>query len=258
VLTALSKIGKYLEIFYDLQASLDKLGIIEQLTLEPVGGEQLSDSPTPLGVVAEIHRPRETPTGAAGAATLRLKALPGERVAVSGPPGSGKTFLLETLALLRVPREGLIEFDSIDARSLDRARARLQLAIVSRAESFAGTVAENIRVGRDELSAADVRQALSMVGLADRVARMPHGVATPLASDGLPLSTNELARLTIARAIAGRPRLLLIDGLLDGLDIRACPELLESLFDRAAPWTLVIVTARDDIKARCDKTVEWS
>jgi ABC-type bacteriocin/lantibiotic exporter with double-glycine peptidase domain len=258
VLTALSKIGKYLEIFYDLQASLDKLGIIEQLTLEPVGGEQLSDSPTPLGVVAEIHRPRETPTGAAGAATLRLKALPGERVAVSGPPGSGKTFLLETLALLRVPREGLIEFDSIDARSLDRARARLQLAIVSRAESFAGTVAENIRVGRDELSAADVRQALSMVGLADRVARMPHGVAMPLASDGLPLSTNELARLTIARAIAGRPRLLLIDGLLDGLDIRACPELLESLFDRAAPWTLVIVTARDDIKARCDKTVEWS
>jgi ABC-type transport system involved in cytochrome bd biosynthesis fused ATPase/permease subunit len=108
------------------------------------------------------------------------------------------------------------------------------------------------------LSAADVRQALSMVGLADRVARMPHGVAMPLASDGLPLSTNELARLTIARAIAGRPRLLLIDGLLDGLDIRACPELLESLFDRAAPWTLVIVTARDDIKARCDKTVEWS
>jgi ABC-type multidrug transport system fused ATPase/permease subunit len=129
---------------------------------------------------------------------------------------------------------------------------------VGQAETFAGTVAENIRVGRSDLSAADVRRALEMVGLAETVARLPHGVATPLGSDGLPLSTNELLRLSIARAIAGRPRLLLIDGLLDGLDMRDCPELVASLFDRSAPWTLVIVTARDEILKRCDKTVTWS
>jgi predicted ABC-type transport system involved in lysophospholipase L1 biosynthesis ATPase subunit len=52
--------------------------------------------------------------------------------------------------------------------------------------------------------------------------------------------------------------LLLINGLLDRLDLRTCPELIDSLFDRAAPWTLVIVTARDDIKNRCDRVVEWS
>jgi hypothetical protein len=51
---------------------------------------------------------------------------------------------------------------------------------------------------------------------------------------------------------------LLVDGLLDGLDIHDCHELLDSLFDRTAPWTLVVVTARDDIKSRCDATVEWS
>ena len=45
---------------------------------------------------------------------------------------------------------------------------------------------------------------------------------------------------------------------LDRLDLRTCPELIESLFDRAAPWSLVIVTARDDIKTRCDRVVEWS
>jgi predicted ABC-type transport system involved in lysophospholipase L1 biosynthesis ATPase subunit len=79
-----------------------------------------------------------------------------------------------------------------------------------------------------------------------------------LASDGLPLSANEISRLSIARAIAGKPRLLLINGMLDRIDIGSCPELIESLFDRAAPWTLVIVTARDDIKNRCDRMVEWS
>ena len=188
----------------------------------------------------------------------RLEVSPGERVAITGPSGSGKTWLLETLALLRVPTEGLLEFDGLDARSLDRAATRLQVAYVGQSETFADTVAENIRVGRDDLSAADVRRALEMVDLAETVARLPEGVSTPLASDGLPLSVNDVSRLSIARALAGRPRLLLVNGMLDRLDMRSCPEVLDSLFDRAAPWTLVIVTARDDIKARCDREVEWS
>jgi putative ABC transport system ATP-binding protein len=250
VLAAISKIGKYIEIFYDLEASLDKLGVLDELQLEPEGSELLPPAPAPMGVVTEVVR--------AGHAPRRLAIAPGERVAVFGPSGSGKTFLLEMLGLLRVPHEGLLEFDGLDARSLDRADTRLQLAYVGRAETFADTVAENIRVGREELSAADVRRALEMVGLADRVARLPQGVATPLASDGLPLSSNEISRLSIARALAGKPRLLLIDGLLDGLDIHDCPELVGSMLDRSAPWTLVVVTARDDIKQRCDRVVAWA
>jgi len=249
VLTAISKIGKYIEIYYDLQASLDKLGVLDQLPLERAGGETLPPNDRPMSVVTEvIYR---------GRPPKRLEVEPGQRVAVYGPSGGGKTFLLETLALLRVPREGLLEFDGLDARSLDRAATRLQLAYVGHAETFAGTVAENIRVGRTDLSAADIRRALEMVGLAETVARLPEGVATPLASDGLPLSSNEISRLSIARALAGKPRLLLINGLLDGLAIDECPELLEAIFDRAAPWSLVVVTARDDIKDRCDTKVEW-
>jgi len=255
VLAAISKSGKYIETFYDLQASLDKLGVIDQLTLEPHGGETLPAADRPMRLVAEV-RPRRP--GGDGGEMRRLDIRPGERVAITGPSGSGKTWLLETLALLRVPTEGLLEFDGLDARSLDRAGTRLQLAYVGQTETFADTVAENIRVGRDDLTAADIRRALEMVGLADTVARLPQGVGTPLASDGLPLSANDISRLSIARAIAGRPRLLLVNGMLDRLDLRTCPELLESLFDRSAPWTLVIVTARDDIKARCDRTVEWS
>jgi len=258
VLAAISKSGKSLETFYDLQASLDKLGVIDQLPLERQGGETLPPSSEPMRVVVETRR--WTPSqGTRSAEPLRrVEINPGERVAVSGPSGSGKTRLLETLALLRVPAEGLLEFDGLDARSLDRPQTRLQLAYVGQAETFADTVAENIRVGRSDLSSTDIRRALEMVGLADTVARLPEGVGTPLASDGQPLSANDLSRLSIARAIAGRPRLLLINGMLDRLDLRTCPQLVESLFDRSAPWTLVIVTARDDIKNRCDRTVEWS
>jgi ABC-type bacteriocin/lantibiotic exporter with double-glycine peptidase domain len=258
VLAAISKSGKYIETFYDLQASLDKLGVIDQLPLEQEGGETLPTSGDSMQVVAELRVSRPT-GGPAGLEPLRrLDIQAGERLAVCGPSGSGKTRLMETLALLRVPTEGLLEFDGLDARSLDRPLTRLQLAYVGQAETFADTVAENIRVGRSELSAANIRRSLEMVGLADTVARLPQGVSTRLASDGLPLSANDISRLSIARAIAGRPRLLLINGMLDRLDLRTCPELVESLFDPAAPWTLVIVTARDDIKNRCGRVVEWS
>jgi ABC-type bacteriocin/lantibiotic exporter with double-glycine peptidase domain len=258
VLAAISKSGKYIETFYDLQASLDKLGVIDQLPLEQEGGETLPTSDNAMRVVAELRISRPT-GGPAGIEPLRrLDIQTGERLAICGPSGSGKTRLMETLALLRVPAEGLLEFDGLDARSLDRPLTRLQLAYVGQAETFADTVAENLRVGRSELSAANIRRALEMVGLADTVARLPQGVGTRLASDGLPLSANDISRLSIARAIAGRPRLLLINGMLDRLELSSCPELIESLFDRAAPWTLVIVTARDDIKTRCDRVVEWS
>ena len=254
VLSALAKSGKHIENYYDLMASLDKLGVIDQLPLEPSGGETLPLLSGPMRVSVEL------PTvGTASATPLRrLDVAAGERVAVSGPSGTGKSVLLETLALLRVPPEGLLELDSLDARSLDRAAARLQVAFVGQAETFAGTVAENLRVGRDDLTASDVRRALEMVGLAETVARLPRGMATELASDGLPLSGSDISRLSIARAIAGRPRLLLVDGMLDRLDLRSCPGIVDSLFDPDAPWTLVIVTARDDIAARCDRTVEWT
>jgi ABC-type bacteriocin/lantibiotic exporter with double-glycine peptidase domain len=250
VLSAISKVGKYIEAFYDLQASLDKLGVLDQLPLERVGGETLPTSDQPMEVRAEVTYGGRPPK--------RLDVKPGERVAVYGPSGSGKTFLLETLALLRVPKEGLLEFDGLDARSLDRAATRLQLAYVGQAEIFADTVAENIRVGRADLSAADVRRALEMVGLADEVARLPQGIATPIASDGRPLSANAVSRLSIARALASKPRLLLVNGILDALDVQDCPQLIDSLFDRSAPWSLVVVTTRDDIKKRCDRLVEWS
>jgi putative ABC transport system ATP-binding protein len=248
VLVALSKIGKYVEIFYDLQATLDKLGVLDRLPPEPAVGETLPADGPPLTAVAELP-------GAHGR-LQRLELAAGERVAIVGP--TGKTPLLETLALLRLPRHGLLELDGIDARQLNRPATRQQIAFLGRAEVFAGTLAENIRLGRASITGADIRRSLDAVGLSDRVARLPDGLETSLPPDGRPLSNNELGRLAIARAIVGRPRLLLLDGILDGLDLESCPELLDTLFDPAASWTLVLVTVRDEIRSRCGRVVAWS
>jgi len=181
---------------------------------------------------------------------------PGARIAIVGPRGT--TQLLEYLALLRVPPAGLLTFDGLDARSLDRRESRHHIAYVGRPEVFEGSVIENVRLGRSDLTAFDVREALDMVGLTDRIARLPDSLETMLMPDGRPLSANDISCLAIARAVAGRPRLLLLDGVLDGLDVGGCPDLLDNLFDPAAPWTLVVVSVRQDIRDRCTRVVEWT
>ncbi len=248
VLGSLSKIGKYLEIFYDLQATLDKLGVIDRLPPESTQGDALPAAGGPLAAVVELP--------AADGTTRRLDVRPGERIAIVGP--RGKTQLLEYLALLRVPPAGLLTFDGLDARSLDRRESRHHIAYVGRPEVFEGSVIENVRLGRSDLTAFDVREALDMVGLTDRIARLPDSLETMLTPDGRPLSANDITCLAIARAVAGRPRLLLLDGALDGLDVEGCPDLLDNLFDPAAPWTLVVVSVRQDIRDRCTRVVEWT
>lgn len=246
VLSAVSKIGKYVEVFYDLHAGLAKLAIVDELTPETDGGEALPSTAGPIGVVAEL------PDGHGG--TRLLKATPGSRLSMA--TGAATTSLLESFALLQAPASGTVELDSIDSRSLDGPGAREQIALVGPAETFAGTVAENLRAGRANVTAGDLREAIDAVGLSSRISRLPLGMATPLDSDGYPLDHNESTRLTLARAIAGHPRLLLIDRTLDTLDLESPPILAATLFDPQAPWTLIVATSRDDVRSRCQAALE--
>jgi putative ABC transport system ATP-binding protein len=100
-----------------------------------------------------------------------------------------------------------------------------------------------------------VRRALAVVGLLEHIARLPDGIRTPIATGGAPLSPGQVSLLVLARALAGRPRLLLVDGALDVLDGAARAAVLDALCDPSAPWTLLISTQREDVAARCGRAV---
>ena len=120
---------------------------------------------------------------------------------------------------------------------------------------IAGSVTENVRLGCAALGPPDIRAALEVVGLLGVVQRLPGGLETRLIPGGKPLSAGQARRLTIARALAGKPRLLILDGVLDALDLQDCPALLPTLFSADAPWTLIVVTRDRDILDRCDRTI---
>jgi ABC-type multidrug transport system fused ATPase/permease subunit len=181
---------------------------------------------------------------------------PGEHVGVTGPNGSGKSTLADVLFGLRTTTAGAVRVDGVDVRDLPLSALRAAVGLVRGVELFPGTVLDNVRLGRANVSHADVTAALAAVGLLDELLRLPQGLETVLNPHGRPLSYRQACRLMIARAVVARPRLLVIDGALDTIDQPDERARLDAIvFDPASPWTVVCITERPDVLARCSRVV---
>ncbi len=136
----------------------------------------------------------------------------GATVAVVGPTGAGKSTLVNLVLRFHDPTAGRVLFGGVDLRELDPRELRRRCGLVLQEEFlFEGTVRENVALGRPEVDEARVRRALEMACAADLVARLPDGLDTRLGERGVLLSRGERQLLTIARALAGDPELVILD-----------------------------------------------
>jgi ABC-type bacteriocin/lantibiotic exporter with double-glycine peptidase domain len=152
---------------------------------------------------------------------------------------------------LRDTSDGHIEVDGTDPTDVSPDILRRRVALVRAGEIFAGTVSENIYLGRTNISHHELRAALAEAGLLDQALRLPHGLETPLGSNGHPLSATQQSQLLLARALVRSPKLLLIDGVLDGLG----DDLLHQVFHQfrqRVDCTLVITTNSEVVANQCD------
>ncbi len=255
IVSALGKLGKHLENWYDALAAVDKLGYLVDLPVERESGEA---SLPVSGRGLEIEMREGT---FAYQATLPLftnlnhRFGAGSRVGLAGAAGHGASTFLDLLNGLRSLSSGTLLLDGLDIRQWRLEAVRQSVALVRGHELVDGTVVENVRLGRADLSLLDVQTALQKVGLLDALLRLPDGLETRLKPGGAPLSSAQRSLLMLARAIVGRPRLLLVDETLEGMDSELLPALEALLFDPARPWTVVLVTRDTDLLARCDSII---
>jgi ABC-type bacteriocin/lantibiotic exporter with double-glycine peptidase domain len=141
----------------------------------------------------------------------------------------------------------MVRVDGVEANRLDLEQYRNQVAVVRVGELFAGSVADNLRMGRSDISDMAIRQSMQVLGL-DPV-QLPQGLDTMLTQGGAPLSGGQRRLLLLARAMLSRPRLLIVDGVLDGLDQNSKDRSLAALQQADVPWTLLVCTHADDIAA---------
>lgn len=272
VVASLTKLAWYLESLYDLIAAVDKLGQLVDLPLERADGHPWvapRDQQARLGAV-----PSDEPPARHRGARLKLSGVsfafsegralfkdaslmlePGDRVAVGGPAGSGKSVLLDLIFGLRQPSAGYLELDGIDLRDLSLNALRDRVAVVRGPEIFEGTVLENVQTGRMEVDLMRVREALRAVGMLETVQQLPNALHTKLASGAPQLSTSQATRLTLARAIAGAPALLAVDEIFGKMSDETAGQVLGSLTDPDAPWTLLTISRDAHIQGFCHRVV---
>jgi putative ABC transport system ATP-binding protein len=241
VLAAYGKFAEKLETVYDLIAGLDKLGVLVDLPLERATGAapRASAGPAELAMHGVTYGFGDQANVLCG---VDLHLLPGERAVICGADGSGKSVLADVVYGLRFPKAGRVTLDGADLRGLRPEAVREVAALVRSEEVFAGTLAENLYLGRSGASSEWQQRVFDAVGLTDTIDALPLGLETKLNANGAPLSLSQLLRLVIARALLSRPRLLVVDHALDGLPGGARRAILDLLLAPGAPWTLLLLT----------------
>jgi ABC-type bacteriocin/lantibiotic exporter with double-glycine peptidase domain len=149
--------------------------------------------------------------------TLRVPS--GARLAVVGGSGSGKTTLGRVLLGLIEPFDGEVGFDGVPLHRLDPRHLRRQVGVVTQqAHLFSGTVAETIAFGDSSIRRSEIEEAARLAEIHDEISSMPLGYGTHIGESGGRLSGGQRQRLALARALARRPRILLLDEPTSSLD----------------------------------------
>ena len=150
---------------------------------------------------------------------IDLVVEPGERVALVGPSGAGKTTVFQLLLRFYDPTSGTVRIDGVAAREADPARIRERIALVPQEPViFGASLADNVRYARPQASEDEVREALRLAYCLEFAERLPQGFATPLGERGVKLSGGQRQRVAIARAILADRSILLLDEATSSLD----------------------------------------
>ena len=191
--------------------------------------------------------------------SVTFEVRPGEVLALTGPSGCGKTTLLAMLLGFIRPGAGAVLVGDADLATLDPDAWRKVIAWApQRPHLFAGTIADNVRLGRPDASDLEVEVALADAGLSDLVAALPHGVGTRLGERGSGISAGERQRVALARAFLRDPRLLLLDEPTANLDGQTEADVLDAVARLARGRTVVMVAHRPALLALADRVVDLS
>ncbi len=175
---------------------------------------------------------------------LDLDITPGETVAVVGATGSGKTTLTSLVDRLYDVTSGSITLDGVDLRELDLADLRQRVAIAFEEPTlFSASVRENVLLGRPDGTDDEVREALQ-IAQAGFVDDLPWGLDTRIGEQGMSLSGGQRQRLALARAVVGRPSVLVLDDPLSALDIHTEAQVEAALRSVLGSTTALVIAHR--------------
>jgi len=175
---------------------------------------------------------------------INLVIKEGERVAIMGRNGSGKTTLIKLLSGLYMPTQGSLTYNKLPIEQINKNIYRKKLAVVLQDfQLFSGSIKDNILMGREWIEESEIETALESSGTKNFLHMIPGGIESKLSDRGQSLSTGQRQSIALARALVGRPEILVLDESTSALDLNAEKDFLNNL-DLSMLKTLILVTHR--------------
>jgi ATP-binding cassette subfamily B protein len=232
-------VGSLSEVYGDLQHAAGAAERLVELLRQdsdiaaPENPEALPEPPEGAVTLEQVTFSYSSRPDEPALSDYSLKVAPGERVALVGPSGAGKTSVFNLLLRFYDPSQGEVQVDGMDLRRVQPEAARARFGLVPQDPAiFAANAWDNIRFGRPDADNEAVRAAARAAGAEAFLDALPEGFDTFLGEKGMRLSGGQKQRLAIARAILRNPTILLLDEATSALDAeseRAVQEALETL-----------------------------
>ena len=187
---------------------------------------------------------------------LSAEIYPGETVGIIGGTGSGKSTVAALIPRFYDPTQGTIYMDGIDIKQYSFEQLREQIGVVpQRAVLFTGTIESNLKWGNEHATKEQMEQALRIAQAEEFVSRLPKGLQTEVSQGGANFSGGQRQRLTIARALVGQPKILILDDSASALDYATDAKLRMAIARETQNMTVIIVSQRANSIRNADKII---
>ena len=258
VMNALDKIVMGMETIFDTLTAVEKIGTVTDLSLESDKGLDFKEVQCPKGMSIDI-KDLSYVLGQQKYKVLNninLSIAQGERICVVGTGVSGKSTLLRIVMGWYDGFSGTISYNDIPSKNINIASLRSYIGDhVSEEHLFHGTIAENISMGRAEVSTQDIMDVCEKINLMGYIKDQPAGFNTIVTSDGENLPQSIIKKIILARCIVDTPRLVVTEPVLYSLNSEDSRRIIQLLTDRSNPWTLLAVSRSAQMAKACDRVV---
>lgn len=258
LISSVEKLIMSLETIYDVLTSVEKIGQVTDLELESLKGIDIEKEIGRDGLTIELNNVdfKYPDYHEKTIKNLSLDINAGEKYVLTGSNGSGKSTILQLLAGLYEIQSGNIAFNDLPIGSISSDSLREVIGYYRAQEDlFVGTLFENIAMGRKNATFENVKWAVKNLGLNDFVKSLPQGYETQIDPQGKKLPRSVVHKIVLARTIATKPKLLLLEDVFEHVDETQCMDIVDFLASKENDWTIVAISSVAYLAKKFDKVV---